>query len=51
MSAREWDIDVDGDYGDQSERVCRGFQREKGLDIDGILGPVTWKAAWEEPIT
>ena len=51
MSAREWEIDVDGNYGDQSERVCRGFQREKGLDIDGILGPNTWKAAWEEPIT
>jgi peptidoglycan hydrolase-like protein with peptidoglycan-binding domain len=51
MKARGWDITVDADYGDGSERVCRAFQREKGLTIDGVLGPTTWRAAWAEAVT
>jgi D-alanyl-D-alanine carboxypeptidase/Putative peptidoglycan binding domain len=50
MKARGWDISVDSDYGDGSERVCRAFQREKRLAIDGIVGPNTWRMAWEAPI-
>ena len=51
MAERMWDIDVDGDYDAASERVCRAFQREKQLEVDGILGPETWRCAWECPIT
>jgi peptidoglycan hydrolase-like protein with peptidoglycan-binding domain len=51
MLERGWEIDVDSIYGEGSEQVCRAFQREKGLEIDGILGPVTWRCAWECPIT
>jgi D-alanyl-D-alanine carboxypeptidase-like protein/putative peptidoglycan binding protein len=50
MKARGWDIGVDSDYGDGSERVCRAFQREKRLAIDGIVGRNTWRMAWEAPI-
>jgi peptidoglycan hydrolase-like protein with peptidoglycan-binding domain len=51
MSVRGWRIAVDGIYGPQSERVCRAFQAEKGLHVDGIVGPITWRASWEAPIT
>ncbi len=51
MRSRGWRIDVDGAYGPQSAEVCLGFQREKGLGPDGIVGPRTWEAAWSTPIT
>lgn len=51
MAARGWSLDVDGMYGDQSEGVCRQFQNEKGLDVDGVVGPETWAAAWTAPVT
>ncbi len=40
-------IAVDADYGPESERVCRAFQRDSGLEVDGILGPKTWEASWQ----
>ena len=39
-------IDVDADYGPKSEQVCRSFQQEKGLEVDGALGPKTWAKSW-----
>lgn len=51
MAKRGWYIQVDDQYGPQSESVCRQFQTEKGLDVDGIVGPVTWNAAWTAPVT
>jgi peptidoglycan hydrolase-like protein with peptidoglycan-binding domain len=40
-------IVVDADYGPASRAVCCAFQREKGLEVDGIVGPKTWAATWE----
>lgn len=51
MRARGWSLSVDGWYGPESERVCRQFQLEKRLGVDGIVGPVTWRAAWTAPVT
>lgn len=51
MRERGWRIDVDGWYGPASERVCRQFQSEKRLSVDGRVGPQTWAAAWTAPIT
>jgi peptidoglycan hydrolase-like protein with peptidoglycan-binding domain len=51
MSGRGWTISVDGDFGPQSDNVCRQFQSEKGLSADGMVGPQTWGATWSEPIT
>jgi peptidoglycan hydrolase-like protein with peptidoglycan-binding domain len=51
MSGRGWTISVDGDFGPQSDNVCRQFQSEKGLSVDGMVGPDTWGATWSAPIT
>jgi peptidoglycan hydrolase-like protein with peptidoglycan-binding domain len=51
MSGRGWAIDVDGEFGPQSEDVCRSFQSEKGLDSDGLVGPQTWETTWSAPVT
>lgn len=51
MRARGWSITVDGAYGPASQRICRQFQAEKRLGVDGIVGPATWRASWEAPVT
>jgi hypothetical protein len=51
MSGRGWTISVDGDFGPQSDNVCRQFQAEKGLSVDGMVGSQTWAASWNAPIT
>jgi N-acetyl-anhydromuramyl-L-alanine amidase AmpD len=51
MAARGWSLAVDGQYGPESQGVCRQFQAEKGLAVDGIVGPDTWAATWTAPIT
>jgi Putative peptidoglycan binding domain len=51
MKARGWSISVDGNYDERDEAVCRKFQAEKGLDVDGRVGRETWRAAWVAPVT
>lgn len=40
-------IGVDGWYGPQSARVAAGLQRDRGLVVDGVVGPKTWAASWK----
>lgn len=51
MANRGWALDVDGWFGLQSLSVCKTFQAEKGLKVDGVVGPSTWNAAWAAPVT
>jgi len=51
MRSRGWAIDVDQIYGPGSERVCRQFQQEKRLTVDGKVGPQTWSMTWSAPVT
>lgn len=41
------DVKADGDFGAKTDRATREFQKAKGLDVDGIVGPMTWKAGLE----
>ena len=34
--------DVDGDFGSQTETAVRIFQGEQRIDVDGVVGEVTW---------
>jgi hypothetical protein len=51
MKARGWSISADGYFGPQTLSVVRQFQAEKHLGVDGLIGPVTWSAAWTAPVT
>ena len=33
---------IDGKFGDELDTAVRSFQREYGLDADGVVGPLTW---------
>ena len=45
------DLDVDGYFGRLTESAVRRFQRRKGLSVDGIVGPNTWKVLCSFPTT
>lgn len=60
MKDRGWIIEPDGLYGAKGDtspeqsitgRTALAFQKEKGLKADGLIGPDTWRAAWEAPVT
>ncbi|MEV0823859.1 peptidoglycan-binding protein [Nonomuraea rubra] len=46
MRADHWGLTADGIYGPQSQAVCRAFQRQEGLAVDGQVGPKTWAASF-----
>jgi hypothetical protein len=51
MAERGWSIPESGTFDARSDHVCRQFQQEKGLGIDGKVGPKTWAATWTSPVT
>lgn len=40
-------IKADGEFGDQTDRAVRLFQEDQDLTVDGIVGPLTFKALTE----
>lgn len=46
MAERGWPLEVDGWYGPASAEIARLFQLEKMIGADGVVGPVTWDAAF-----
>ncbi|MEM1239417.1 MAG: peptidoglycan-binding protein [Cyanobacteria bacterium P01_H01_bin.26] len=39
-----YDGPIDGIFGLQTEQAVEQFQRQAGLEVDGIVGPATWMA-------
>lgn len=38
---------MDGAFGPQTDGAIRSFQREQGLDVDGVAGPITRRKLYE----
>jgi peptidoglycan hydrolase-like protein with peptidoglycan-binding domain len=54
MIQRGWNLGsegADGRFGPDTEKAVTAFQKEKALKVDGIVGPDTWRAAWEARVT
>ena len=58
MIKRGWDIGPfgatgkgdDGVFGERSHEALIKFQKNKGLEVDGVLGPISWDSAWLLPV-
>ena len=37
---------ADGVFGRKTRSAVKGFQRVKGLKVDGVVGGKTWRAMW-----
>lgn len=44
LEVRGYDVSVDGDFGRDTERAVKAFQKDQGIEVDGKVGPDTWHA-------
>lgn len=40
----DYQVAIDGDFGDRTEAAVKSFQESHGLVVDGIVGEETWNA-------
>lgn len=39
---------IDGDFGPETEKAVRNFQADRGLEVDGVIGPATYRALMDK---
>lgn len=51
LTAKGYLCTADGIFGANTDRLVRAFQKDRGLGVDGIVGPATWAALEEEDVS
>lgn len=46
LNAASQNIKADGIFDQWTEKAVLGFQKRFGLNPDGVIGPMTWRALW-----
>jgi peptidoglycan hydrolase-like protein with peptidoglycan-binding domain len=46
-----YSLKVDGDFGSSTEAAVKDLQKQRGLTVDGIVGPKTWDVLSRRPET
>jgi peptidoglycan hydrolase-like protein with peptidoglycan-binding domain len=44
LSLMGYSLVIDGEFGAKTEAAVKQFQKDRGLTVDGIVGPKTWTA-------
>lgn len=42
---------IDGSFGGGTQAAVKAFQKDKKIEVDGVVGPITWKALFNEEIS
>lgn len=50
LAALSYKIDLDGQFGPGTEKVIKQFQKDRKLEVDGIVGPATYRALLNKEI-
>lgn len=48
LTYRGYTLVLDGIFGPKTDEAVKAFQSERNIDVDGIVGPVTWSKLLEE---
>ena len=38
--------EIDGSFGQRTEKAVKDFQKKQGITVDGIVGAETWEKIW-----
>lgn len=47
LNGKGANLGVDGSFGPKTLSAVKNFQQKHGLEVDGIVGPVTWSSLWK----
>ena len=50
LNEHGYHVAIDGDFGPKTLEAVKSFQSNKGLEVDGVVGPNTWEELIKAPV-